>query len=56
MYTTKKLIDVPPQPHQQEAEPIQPQPQQLSATLLTLMHYIRPDMYEFNPANKVWCK
>lgn len=35
-----------------QAEPIQPQPQQLSATLLTLAQYIRPDMYDFNPANK----
>lgn len=36
-----------------QAEPIQPQPQMLSATLLTLMKHIRPTMYDFNAANKV---
>lgn len=35
-----------------QAEPIQPQPQMLSATLLTLMKHIRPTMYDFNAANK----
>jgi hypothetical protein len=32
-----------------EAEPIQPQPQELSASLLTLTKFIRPDMYTFAP-------
>ncbi|EWM26072.1 hypothetical protein Naga_100278g4 [Nannochloropsis gaditana] len=36
-----------------EAEPIQPQPQQLSATLLTLVKYIQPNMYSF-PAAAKW--
>jgi hypothetical protein len=35
-----------------EAEPIQPQPQQLSATLLTLTAFIKPDMYTFAAGNK----
>ncbi|KAM3567080.1 hypothetical protein VYU27_010769, partial [Nannochloropsis oceanica] len=37
-----------------EAEPIQPQPQQLSATLLTLIKYIHPHMYDFPDATAKW--
>jgi hypothetical protein len=34
-----------------EAEPIQPQPEEISATLLTLTKYIKSDMYKFASSN-----